>query len=232
MKNKNAIQGKARAGTLDVKSDRLMLLRLSGDKGSLGKIIDVNFEFCLQMKYDKKDLVGTRLSKLLPQMVAECHDDWMLASYESQKFNRLDAITTGCLRDKRGYFHFLTTAIKEIPNLKEGLSFLAALQINERMAGYAKLQDARGTPCMFICDRGGKVVGVNEEVTKVFRLTPGNIERDTEMNIEKLFPMLSDCDTGRAARSKDGILVDVKLNQYKEMNIENEFVDQSPDDAA
>lgn len=227
LKNKNAIQGKSRAGTLDIRSDKLMLMRLSGDKNSLGKIVDVNFEFCQQLKYEKADIVGSHIRKMLPQMVAECHDDWILSSYETQKFSRLNVISNGFLRDKCGYFHYAIAIVKEIPNLKEGLNFLAALELNKKMTGYTKVQDERGVPCMFICDRNRKIVGINEEVTRVFKVTPSNIERDQEMNIEKLFPFLSDYNMAEAAKSKDGAKAEILLNQYKELNLDNEFMEQA-----
>ncbi len=169
-----------------------MLLRVSGDKSSLGKIIDVNFDFCLQLKYEKSDLVGSHIRKMLPGTIADCHDDWMLTSYDTLQFSRLGKLTYGFVRDKDGYFQLATMIIKEIPHLKDGLSFLAAMQINKRLSRYVTTTEVaqNKTPCVLLCERNGRIIGINEEATKAFHVTPMNIERDSELSIETILPIL------------------------------------------
>jgi len=231
LKNKSEIGNRSRIGAIDFKNDKLMLMKMSGDKATLGKIIDVNFELSFQLKYEKEDLIGSHIRKLLPTTIADSHDDWMLSAYDTMKFNRLDNITYGFVREKSGYFQPITLVVKEISNLKEGLAFLAALQINKKLTGYLKTteMDQKKLPCIFLCEKNGHIVGINEETAKVFKMSALSIERETELFIDRLFPVLLNNENYRIALSKDGLISEVNIAQISDYNLENDIIETLED---
>ena len=174
--SKNTIPHPANITGPDLKSDKLLLLRVSGDKNTLGKILDVNFETCLQLSYEKTDLEGSRLSSLLPGMVARFHDEWILKSYDNQRFTRLNAVSYGYIKDRHGFFHAVTLVVKVVPSLKQGLTFLAIIQLTSKIvecrAAHEGVHDSAGSQCLFICEASGKIIGINKPASHEFNLSP------------------------------------------------------------
>lgn len=208
-----------------------MIIQVSGEKNSLGKIVEVNQEMCTQLIYQKKDLLGNRIRKMLPSMIAEHHDDWILKSYETQQFKKLNLLSHGFFKDGEGFFVPVALALKVIPNLKEGLNFLGVLQINHKMTWLTKnskeISDAKENLCVFICEANGKIVGVNKETSIEFKITPEYVDSNKEVTIQEIFPILHDPKIAEAANSNEGITAEINLLQIQQLNLDSEFSEEN-----
>jgi len=104
----------------DLKGDKL-LLQVSGDKKSLNKIVDINFEFEEMLKYSKRDIVGMSANILMVMPIAECHDAWMISYYSTLNEKYLNKTCEIEVKDKSGYFVTFEGLCKIIPKLDNGI---------------------------------------------------------------------------------------------------------------
>jgi len=203
--------------------EKLMLLRMSGKTNTLGKILEVNYEYYNQLKYYPDELKGVEIEKILPKHIGKLYNQSMLAAYETQQFRRLNKFFRCFLRDKEGHFLPVKSIIKEIPDLKEGLSFLTVSRPDPEMTGWLKTPQVfhYARPYLFLCDDNNKIIGINKECSLKFNIDPIIIERDCEVSIKKLFPMLENEDNYSLAQSNEGLKIEPNSLRSQELTIES-----------
>ena len=196
-----------------------MLFRISGNKNSLGKILDVNFEATIRLKYEREELMGTNIKRLLPSAIAARHDEWILRSYSSLVFNNVNRITQGFIQDKNGFYVFTNMLVKLIPNLKEGINFIAALQMNKRLSGYIRLFEAaeysKKALCIFIGDEAGRVIGINSGAGDYFGISGREFNTKSEITLQGLIPMLTDPQFEKQIKSKEGYVSNINVQDIR-----------------
>ncbi|MDR3547585.1 MAG: hypothetical protein P4M11_04815 [Candidatus Pacebacteria bacterium] len=211
------ITRKSDSDLLSMRADKLMLFRISGDKDSLGKILDVNFETAFQLQYEKHELIGANVKKLLPSIFAIRHDEWIVHSYANMSFPKLNRVTQGFIQNKSGFFVFINLIVKLVPNLKEGVNFIGASHINKRMSGYVRLmEEASHTKkglCVFLCDEAGRVIGISEATGKYFGVSGREFSAKSEVMIQSLLPMITDKEFEAQAKSKEGHICNVNAQE-------------------
>lgn len=202
--------------------ENLMLLRVSGKSNVLGKILDANCEYYHQLKYFPSELKGAHIEKILPKHIGQLYGDWMLLAYETQHFQRLNKFFRTFLRDKEGYYLPVKSIIKEIPDLKEGLSFLAVCKPDPEMTGWFKSSPSLAArPFLFLCDGSDRVIGINRECSLRFNVDPVSIERDCDVSIKKLFPTLGSESNYSLAQSNEGLKIEPNSLRSQELTMES-----------
>jgi hypothetical protein len=203
--------------------ERLLLLRISGKTNTLGKILEVNYEHFNQLKYYPEELKGVHIEKILPKSIGKLYNQWMLAAYETQQFTRLNKFFKCFLRDKEGHFLPVKCIINEIPDLKEGLSFLGVGRPDPEMTGWLKTPQTfyYARPYLFLCDENEWIIGVNKECSSRFNIDPITIERDCNISIKKLFPTLENEDNYSLALSNEGLKIEPNSLRSQELTIES-----------
>jgi hypothetical protein len=114
---------KSRANWLSTDNKTTMIIKASGERNSLCRILDVNHQTTMILKFQKKDLIGEHAKILMPSVIAPIHDQWVLNYYQTL---RETFIKSGhCfLRRKDNYFIFCKLKIQLIPLIDEGIQFI------------------------------------------------------------------------------------------------------------
>jgi len=217
LREKREIRRKTEYDLFSMKGDKLVVMRISGNKNSLGKILDVNFETTTQLKFGKNELLGTYLKRLFPSVIAARHDDWMLNSYSKLIFPTLNRISHGFVCDKVGYFIMVNFLVKIIPNLKDGINFIGAMQPNKHLNGLIQtienVKAGKRDFGIFICDEVGRIIGINHAAGKYFGMQPREFSSHGELIVQTIFPFLNDLHVEEKAKSKEGYYCDVDFEE-------------------
>jgi hypothetical protein len=214
------------------KRNKLLIMRVSGKFNSLGKIQDANLITLKKLKYERNELLRLTANKLLSSNISKVHDKWIMASYEKLIDSCDTNLLHGFIKDKYGYFIFSTLLLRLIPNLKDDLNFLVAIQLNKNFTGYAQISDIhKGDSkciCLFLCDESDRIIGINRAAGEWIGLGPNEISEKYEITIDKLIADLKNPDIETLLASNDGYVCDVNQN-YIASQLENRSPKQQED---
>jgi len=194
--------------------DKLLILKASGKFNSLGKIQDVNLVAIKKLKYERNEILRLTANQLLPSNLSDVHDKWIMASYE----NLIDpcevSLLHGFIKDKYGYFIVCSLLIRLIPNLKDELSFLIAIQLNKKFTGYVQATDKTSNDpkntCLFLCDENNKIIGINKVASEWINMGSNEINGKYEMTMENFISELKTPNIEALLTSNNGYDCEVK----------------------
>jgi hypothetical protein len=178
---------------------RSIMIRASGEKTCLSKILDINFETCCILHFNKKDLMGVSANLLMPPLIANLHDEWMLRHFETLQQRHLGNINNDFLKTKEGYFISTYAFNFLVPNLRNGIQFIyfaypdkpnrifpvpSNISALERPVFLKKkifneyLQIA-----VFLCNTNWKIEGLSVECNTYFNFTPSISKTEYSLGI-------------------------------------------------
>ena len=100
------------------------LFIISGILDNLGKILYCNNITMSILGYDKKDLIGFSLNKILPQPINSCHNEIVLNFYKTGKRKVLDHISNFLVLHKNGTLVGCDVFTCTLPSMEHGLMFI------------------------------------------------------------------------------------------------------------
>ena len=104
-------------------SDIYALLMASGEIKELGRIKQANSSTRFVFGYDPKDLIGSRINKLMPTPFAAVHDKFMTRFLSQGKSNWLDRNQPLAVMTKEGFLQMTLFYVKPMVSLEFGLVF-------------------------------------------------------------------------------------------------------------
>lgn len=196
---------------------KTMMIKVSGDQETMGKILDVNLETSVELKYDKDDFKRINMSKLMPPFVADKHGEWIKRSYEMLNIKNMHAVTQIFVADKDGYYIFTNSLLRLVPNLKDGISFIISLRANRKMTGYfnrvGRQKESKKSYSFLLFNGDDNVVGLNDNASHLFNVHPKELR--PESTLQALIPELAAKEVYDAAKSNRGHLCSVDLSSVE-----------------
>ena len=104
------------------------LLIVSGILDNLGKILYSNNLTTSILGYDKKDLIGYSINKIIPQPINRCHNDIILSFYKTGKRKILDHVSNVLVIHKNNTLISIDFFGCTLPSMEHGLMFIGLLR--------------------------------------------------------------------------------------------------------
>ena len=215
------------------KMNKCIILRISGNSDSLGKILDANIIATTKLKYSREEFERLTVNQLLPSVIAEVHDKWVMSSYENAISNyRKKKYIRGFIKNKNSDLVFCNISQKVIPNLKEEFNFLAIIQMNVKLIGFAQTieqsHDQNKPMCVFLCDEKNKVIGINNIAAKFLSIESSDINDKSETAMQDFIHELSDPINEQKMESNTGMpcLVNFENMRRGLINVEHDVIRQ------
>jgi PAS domain S-box-containing protein len=185
-------------------SSNVAVIMISGSRHNLGEVINANNELFELLGYNKDDVHGSSINRLMPQSIAAMHDK-KLIDYITQNKERsgLSEIVVFALH-KNGVMIPTIIRKKAIPNLHSGIQFIGFLcKANDFSSLIPKGQNKDddffdSNIISFLTDDEWRIHGINEKACQLLNISPENINihkyfyKDQKFSLLSLFPQLSD----------------------------------------
>ncbi len=137
------------------KNDSTPYVNVSGEVESLGVIKSVNKAFCRIAGYDQGQLVGYNVSKLMPKIVGDKHDEILREAHQSPEESLLvQKETLIPMRLGNGYIMMIYLQIRALPSFANDMSYIVTFKI-DRAAEAKQI-------CYLIADAEFFLVGMSE----------------------------------------------------------------------
>jgi len=232
----NELDNSTRYKSLMMKMDNAVIIKVSGNKNSLGKIIDINYEVTAKLKYTREELIGkTTIKELMPSIISRYHDDWILKAYDTMKFNTLNKMRNGFICDRNGFCVYVNYLIKIIPNLKEGLNFISAVNLDNELTGLVNVLDDKTNTkkrrYVFLCNENGNVAAINESAGNWLGILATDITNNYEVTIQSLIPELGDKEKEGAFKPSEGFICRINFSRISQgLTEKDRATDEDTDD--
>lgn len=198
-----------------------MILFASGNLNQLTYITNMYFNYKEFLGYERNELVGHKITSIIPERIAVFHDNFVLRFFETSKgtfFNKNRIVT--CM-NKDGFVIPGEVLLRIMPNIQAGIQFV--LYFTNEMyllkSLFIKPQlFTQGHACYILFDDKKKVIGISEKIAKNSFLSSALVKNILHKNhltncyITDLFPEL---ETDQEIQTKffDGDLVIMNLHQ-------------------
>jgi hypothetical protein len=197
------------------KRNKVMLLKISGNQETFGKILDVNLEATLELKYTREEFKNININKLMPPFIASKHNEWVKRSFTNTSLDNM--MTRIFVSDKDGYYFHVNGEVKLVPNLKEGISFILSMYPNRKLRNYlnqvGQSAEIKKSYCLLLCDGKEKVVGINDTAGKLFSIMPNAI--NPEITLKMLIVELDNKEAREAAKSNKGYKCSIDITHIE-----------------
>ena len=188
------------------KKSKTILLKVSGNQETFGKILDVNLEATLELKYSRKEFKRINITKLMLPFIATKHSEWVKRAFASMDLGSIGKVIGAFVSDKDGYYFYANVEVRLIPNLKEGITFILFIWPNRKLTGYLNQvghsAEIKKQYYLLLCDEKENVVGINNNAGKLFSILPNAI--NPEITLQTLIPELENKEVREAVKSNGG----------------------------
>ena len=164
-----------------------MMITCSGDKSSLGKVLDVNTQVQSILGYSRKEIIGVFLKTILPPPVAAIHDKWILNFFETKQVKTIGKIITMPFRTNQGYYLECSILKMINPDIKRSLQFILFIrkaELNESLISNCPI---KCQPSLIICDTNLKILGIDKMCQKNLGINPKYFEQNNDIHLDLIF---------------------------------------------
>lgn len=150
-----------------------LIITISGNRDSLGKVLSVGNEVTSLLKYKPGELIGDRIELIQPEFYAKNHNKYILRYIESGIPRLIGKNRFLFARDKKGYIIGINAFVKVLPDLSDGLKFVAHIKEFDNLKN-SKIPDQASknyvSHSIIINSHTGKVQGISESLERSFGL--------------------------------------------------------------
>ena len=118
-------------------NSRSGILLVSGSKHNIGEVLGTNNELEEMLGYEKIDLTGANISKIMPVVIGSKHNilikQYFDSSSNAHKSRIVDKESTLFALNKQGAIVTVSMLIKLVPNLLSGIVFIGFMLISKNM---------------------------------------------------------------------------------------------------
>ncbi len=97
----------------------ILIITVSGNKDSLGEILNVGNEIKYFLKYKPNDVIGNNVNTLMPDFYSKKHDEYMSRYLETGEAHIIGKKRNIYAQDKQGYLKGCSLFLKVLPDLSE-----------------------------------------------------------------------------------------------------------------
>lgn len=214
-------------------NSRNALFIISGQKANLGEVLCINNEVSELLGYEKHEIVGHNISKVMPPAIAAKHSNFMLKFMCSGHFSPIKDKLVLPLH-KLGYLLPCTYIHRVVPTLQKGLQLIGFIRIITDFSEYCPIVE-RNTVAedVVICltDEDWHLHAFNIKAAKLFGVNPAHANMrkflfsEEKLSLTKLIPQLGEATfLGHIGASGGGEVVLSVRNIQKIIESEIEIV--------
>ena len=96
----------------------------SGDKQSIGVILDMNIEASLTLELTRQELIGANLTTFIPKVYANHHNYWMNRYFDNNRETIINTQRRVYAMNRRGFIIPCDLLVKIIPDLSDGIKIV------------------------------------------------------------------------------------------------------------
>ena len=105
-----------------------LIVMISGNHNSIGVVVNCNYEISRLLGFNKNDVIGQNITRILPKVFLDLHDGFIRRFMETSESNAIGVERLVFPMKKAGYIIPCTILIKVIPNLDEGIQIIGFLK--------------------------------------------------------------------------------------------------------
>ena len=193
-----------------VASNAAMIIA-SGNIHDIGVIRSTNTEISRLLGYSIHEIIGQNISRILPKVLADLHDDLMKRYFDTSQNSVLGFERLVFPVDCNGYLVPCLLMVIILPTLEEGVQCIGFMKDYEYTHDRFELGIDEGVKPHFIMfGKGGVIHGITYNIRQEFgvpaSLCWGNNNFHTDFTIDVVFPELN-IDNMDALKSKNGAVV-------------------------
>lgn len=185
---------------------------VSGNKRSMGIVLNSNNELCEMLGYDKKSIVGQNVSMLMPELIAPYHNKFLKKSYASfsvRSVNRLSVLALHC----EGHIVACDVVARLIPNLDRGIGFIGFMT-RSKFADYfrdGENQTSAADVGILLLDKEMRVQSLNKVFLNFLGIAikTGQLQKyseaDKKLDLPFLYPSVFSAETMEHLTSAEGL---------------------------
>ncbi|KAJ3115121.1 hypothetical protein HK098_007048 [Nowakowskiella sp. JEL0407] len=164
-------------------------LTISGNLGSLGKIIDMNLQATKILGWKRQELMGQNIAKIIPSPFAEPHDLFLKRYLDTGFAKVIDRQRKVLVLLKTGYILMANLCVKQVTSTNGEIHFIGAVRKNVH-AG----EDEDGIENFLIIDHDCNILHFTEDCSRMFNIKPTqrNVSVEVSYNIKSLIPDFED----------------------------------------
>ena len=118
------------------------IITCSGNLNEIGLVMNCNNEITRILNYSKNDLIGRNINSIMPPVISQYHNAFMMRYFETSKSEILCTEREVFPINKKGYLVPCTLMIKILPNLDEGIRIVGFLRELDGAGAYFKNIDS------------------------------------------------------------------------------------------
>jgi len=165
----------------------------------MGRIKKTNLLFSILVGINKDEILGTRISKYMPDLFAIYHDTF-LKNYFAPKEEGfvspfLDQDNNLFIKNKGGYI------VPVVIHVKLYETFETSGQVS--FLGYFKTETTKTNSIYLLCSRDGTITDISATATTILDMSTNQIGRAKKAKIERFFPEILIDPAYRAASGKE-----------------------------
>eukprot|EP01022_Parablepharisma_sp_SALTPOND_P012940 TRINITY_DN1684_c0_g1_i1.p1 TRINITY_DN1684_c0_g1~~TRINITY_DN1684_c0_g1_i1.p1 ORF type:complete len:1654 (-),score=167.49 TRINITY_DN1684_c0_g1_i1:41-5002(-) len=163
------------------KSSDTAIVVISGDLDSLGMIQTTNEHVRHQLGFDVSDLVDRNISRIMPRIIGEVHDNFMLHHFKTGRGILIGNERMVFIQTKEGFMEPISILINTLPGLERGLQYIGFLRrdLTKIRNTYLKVPSQyKGYKLSyFLTDKDRFLIGISKNACGLFGLTTKYILR-------------------------------------------------------
>lgn len=213
-------------------NNKTALFIISGEKRDVGVISCINNEVSEIFGFDKSEMIGNNISKVMPYIIAEKHSQFILNHFKAEKQRRMENMLIFPMH-KHGYIIPCSFLLRIIPNLRRGLQLIGFLTKVTDLSEYCPSLEKNLDPddaMIFLTDSNWMLHCFNIKAAHIFGIVPSlaNLKKyhssDEKVPVPQFLPELEDPEFLTQAQSplSANIFVNIKAIR-KAMESEVEF---------
>ncbi|MDR3547095.1 MAG: PAS domain S-box protein [Candidatus Pacebacteria bacterium] len=209
------------------------IILISGNKSNIGEVLNANNELAETLGYDKRDIIGANISKIMPSAIGQKHHELIKEYFHkrgsSKQSSNYDNEKIVFALHKLGHIVPCTLFHKLVPNLVKGIQLIGFIFLADDLAvirpGEEKVKHE--FLAIVLTDTTWAIHGFNSKFARLFHLdlTTVDIRRylnaEEKLNIGKLVPEIEDNDNLAKMKSDEGFVLDIDVERIsKEIEAE------------
>ena len=211
-----------------IDNPNVCLLTVSGHIKNMGLVKDVTNEITQILGYSKTELIDQNINVIMPRVIRDIHDKFMLTYFETSHANTMGTETRVYPLNKSGYIKPCTILVHLVPNLDEGITligFLAEVQYDLTKQKHYYKDPSRAYYIMY--NAGTQIIqGISETCYEDFGI-PSSLIDETEMTdnltVDKILPEIEDL-SEEELKGSDGVVTILDTT-----NLHEEFLIPDPE---
>lgn len=203
-------------------NSKTALFIISGNKTSVGEVLCINNEVSELLGYEKSEVVGHNISKMMPPIIGQRHSEFVMDYIRSGKLCKGGTDRMILALHKLAYMIPCAYIHRVVPSLRQGLQLIGFLYKINDFSEHCPVAEHNTSPddvVMLLTDQDWAMHAFNLKAAKLFSIDPAqaNLRKyvfgEEKIMATKLIPQLEDPSFMQSVNGAMGV-AEVSLDLY------------------